>query len=262
MSLLNGIQAQDVVEEQDILGGYQPFESGVVEFTIKQVYLDEAGSGAVSTNFIFEDAHGKTLRSTEYITSGIAKGRKNYYEKDGKKRYLPGFNMVNSISLLTIGKELHQLTPQKAVLKIYDRKEQKQVPKEMETLSEMHGTKITIGLVKEIVDRVDKAADGSWQPTGETRIQNSVNKVFRTSDKMTVAEIKAQVSEATFINDWKKKYDGQTLDNATRKATIPAAMNPLAGDNASKAPNPFKTPNPFETPPPQESPDIFKSQGQ
>jgi len=37
----------------------------------------------------------------------------NYYQdKEGKKQYLPGFNIANALSVLTAGKELGELTPE------------------------------------------------------------------------------------------------------------------------------------------------------
>jgi len=263
MSLLQGINTttDTVEEEKDVLGGYQPFESDVYEFSIKLAYLDEAVSGAISVNFTLEDAQGKTLRTTEYITSGNAKGRKNYYEKDGKKRYLPGFNLVNSISLLSVGKELHKLTPTTGVLKIYDYKTQKELPKECEILSELQGVKIKIGVLQEIVDKVQKAADGSYVPTGETRVQNSINKVFRASDGLTVAEIKAQVTEPEFLQTWLKKNKGTIRTTATGKTTILTNANSVPTTDNTSGSNPFASKNPFETPPetlPETTPDLFK----
>ena len=74
------------VETQSIegTGGGFAWESGVYDATVKMVYLNQAASEAQSFNIILENSEGRELREAFWIRSGKTKGKKVYYDKDGK----------------------------------------------------------------------------------------------------------------------------------------------------------------------------------
>lgn len=62
----------------------------------------------------------REVKSQLWMTSGTAKGCKNYYEdRNGTKQYLPGFLIANSIALLTVVAELSQLETETKVVNVY-----------------------------------------------------------------------------------------------------------------------------------------------
>jgi hypothetical protein len=62
--------------------------------------MTTADSGAMALNIRAKTEDGKEIRQQLRMTSGTAKGCKNYYEdKNGEKKYLPGFLMANALSL-------------------------------------------------------------------------------------------------------------------------------------------------------------------
>lgn len=237
----NVVTDSSIEEEIDVVSsGFKPLESGIYTFEIKQAYAGEASSGAKSVTFQFEAADGTKFKNTQYVTSGKAKGGKNYYEtKDGKKRYLPGFTTTNNICLLSAGKELHEIEMEEKVINLYDKDAGKEVPTKVMMLMDILGKEITLGVIKQIVDKNVKDGAGNYVPSGETREENEVDKVFRARDGMTVAEIKAQAEEAVFINTWKEANEGKTRNKAKGAQNGSVAGAPTAA--ASSAPAPAKS---------------------
>lgn len=206
---------ESIQQEADVLGGYSALESDVYDFAINMAYVDHSKSGAMSLNLICKDRHGNNLRQTLWMTSGKDKGCLNYFvDRDGKKQYLPDFNKANAIALLTVGKEISELAPETKVINVYDFDQRKELPKEMPVVTELVGQEITFGVLKQIVDKNIKDDKGNYVPSGETREENVIDKVFRTADQKTVAEIRAEQDTAVFYDMWIGKNRGVTRNRA------------------------------------------------
>lgn len=231
MSLLKNLATDNSIEdEKDSLGGGFVVDSGLYDLTIKLAFLTKSKGGALAFNVHF-DNDGKELRQQFWITSGDDKGNKTYYEKDGKKFYLPGFNMANGLCLLTLGKEVSDLDTEPKVIKLYDSEAKEERNTEVPMLIELLGQKITAGVLRQIVDKkVKDESTGKYVPNGETREENEADKFFRHEDGLTIAEIKAQKTEAQFKIDWDNKWTGKTVN----KAKGVAGNAPKAGAPAGK----------------------------
>lgn len=227
-----------IADEKDSVGSGGPLESGIYNCKVALAYLSKATSGALGLVLTLKTDSGKDIRQTLWMTSGTAKGCKNYYEKDGEKFYLPGFNMANSLALLTTGKEISQLETETKVVKVYSPEAKAEVPTKVEVLVDMLDKDILAGLIKQTVDKTKKnEATGAYEPTGETREENELDKLFRARDRMTTAEIRAQAETATFIETWDAKWTGKTRDKskgAAGTAGVPKAAG--AAPAAAKKP--------------------------
>jgi hypothetical protein len=208
--------SEEIVNEKDSIGGNAALDSAIYPMSIGMAYLQKAGSGAIGLHLTLKNADGKETRQALYITSGDAKGNKNYYEKDGVKNYLPGFNMANSLCLLTVGKEISQMETEEKVLNIYSSDAKAEVPTKVQVIMELLNQDILVGLLKQTVDKTAKDGNGNYQPTGETREENEIDKLFRAKDKLTTAEIRAQVTEPAFHDAWAKKWTGQVKNKASK----------------------------------------------
>jgi len=207
------------------------FESGVYDVVIDTAYIDSSASGAISANFVFKAQDGRTLNQTIYITSGEAKGRLPYYIRDGKKIPLPGFSTANSIALLTVGEEINTLETETKVLSLYDYDAKKNTPQQKEVIMDLLGQEVTLGVLRVIEDKRVKDSSGNYVPSGETRIINEIDKVFRTSDKMTTSEIRKGKTEPEYFGSWSEANTGKTRDKSegkkgeTRSGSAPAAAS-------------------------------------
>lgn len=236
MSLLAGLSTDaSIADEKDSVGSTGALESGLYPSSISLAYVTKSGGGATGLVVHFKTDGGRDIRQTLWMTSGTAKGAKNYYEKDGEKHYLPGFLAANALCLLTVGKEISELDTETKVVNVYSKEAKAEVPTKVEVPVELLHKDIIVGLHKNKVDKTTKnESTGEYVPTGETREENEVDKFFRISDSMTTAEIRAQASEATFIETWKKKWSGVTRDKTkgvagtagAPKAAVPATKKP------------------------------------
>lgn len=223
-----------IQNETDNVGGSRAIESGIMEVKIALAYINSAETGALSVNFVFTGPNKEELKQTFWVASGTAKGGKNTYkDKNGEEKYLPGFLAANSVALLSVGKELSELDTEEKVINLYSPTAKAEVPTKVQCITELHGQEITAGIIKQIVDKTKKDDNGIYQPTGETREENEVDKFFRSKDHMTTAEIRAGAEAPAFYETWKAKWTGVTRDksfkDAAGKSGAPKAGSPIAG---------------------------------
>jgi hypothetical protein len=239
MSLLANIKSDEsVANERDSVGG-SVLDSALYPAKVVLAYLIQATSGAVGLVLNLKTSEGRDIRSTTYMTSGREKGGTNFYtDKEGAKQYLPGYLLANSLSLLTIGKEISELTTETKVVSAYSKEAKADVPTKVEMLVDLLGQEILVGLIKQTVDKnVKNEATGKYVPTGETREENEIDKFFRASDRMTTAEIRAQATEAAFAAIWEAKHKGNTRNKAKGAAAGGVAGAPKgAGAAGTKKP--------------------------
>lgn len=214
MNMLANLKTEEGIEdEKDVVMSGGPLDSGIYAGTVALAYLGKSQGGAMSLTLHIK-TEARELRNTVYITSGDAKGNKNYYERDGERKYLPGFNIANSLCLLTIGKEIASLETEEKVVSLFDFDAKKEVPTKVQVLTDLLGQEALFAVLRQIVDKNTKDAAGKYVPTGEVREENEIDKIFRARDRMTTAEIRAQATEPSFYNTWIEKNAGKVRNKA------------------------------------------------
>jgi hypothetical protein len=239
MSLLQNLASdQSVEDETDSIGNSGPLDSGAYASTVSMAYLEKAAGGALALVLHLDTDSQRSLRTKLWVTSGDAKGNNNFYTtKAGEKRYLPGFNIANSLCLLTVGKELSAMETEEKVIAIYNFEAKAEVPTKVPVLVALLGQELVAGVMRQTVDRNEKGDDGKYHPTGETRDENEIDKIFRARDKLTTAEIRGGLTEAFFYGTWVKKWAGVTRDKSSKTA----GKAKSAGSSGSTAAKPSKS---------------------
>ena len=250
MSLFASIQNANIqTKEEDVLGGGRTVPSNVYPAGIKLAYLDAAASGAICVVFDFAMlVNGKERNHKETIY--ISNKNKEFTYKDkqsGEDKPLPGFVTVDSICKAVTGKSITELSTEKKMVKVYDYIQKAEVPQEKEVLMDLIRGKLELGIIEAIVDKTAKNAsyDPSqpkqgnnlpYLPTGETREQNELSKVFN-EDGLTQLEKESGATEAKFKTAWVEQYAGKKINKAKGAAsgakaggvTKPATTSPLFG---------------------------------
>ena len=235
MSALTNLTIDTSIEnESDSIGYSGALESNVYLATITLAYVMKSAGGATGLVINAKTAADQEIRQTLWVTSGTAKGGKNYYERDGKKNYLPGFLQAQALSLLTIGKDISDVETEVKVVNAYNSDTKSEIPTKVDMLVDLLGKEIYIGLLKQKVDRTAKNDAGVYVPTGETREENVIDKLFRASDKLTTSEIRAQSTSPVFFDTWTDKWEGITRDRSTSASG--GAKSPVASVATSKKP--------------------------
>lgn len=231
MSLLANLNTDSTIaDEKDSIGGSRVRESGLYPLNIALAYITKSEGGAMALNLSLKDDDGE-VRQQLWMTSGTAKGGNNYYiDKKGDKQYLPGFNMANSLALLTLGKEISTLDTEDKVINLYNFETKGDVPTKVAMVVDLLGKDILVGLIKQTVD-INKKDDatGEYKASGEVRDENEIDKLFRAEDRMTSSEIRAQATEAVFADTWEAKWKGQTKNKAKGAAAGGTAGAPKTG---------------------------------
>ncbi len=238
MSLLSALASDtSIAQEKDSVGGNAALESGLYNCTVSMAHLNKAASGALGLVLTLKGPDNRDVRQTLWMTSGTAKGGKNYYEKDGEKHFLPGFNHANALALLSVGKEISEMDTETKVIKLYSPEAKAEVPTKVEVLTDLLGKDILVGLIKQKVDKTQKDANGIYVATGETREENEIDKLFRASDKLTTAEIRAEATEPSFVFTWETTWTGKTKDRSKGVAANSGIAGVPAGAAVSKKPS-------------------------
>ena len=238
MSLFASIQNANIqTKEEDVLGGSRTVPSNVYPAGIKLAYLDAAASGAICVVFDFAMlVNGKERNHKETIY--ISNKNKEFTYKDkqsGEDKPLPGFITVDSICKAVTGKSITELSTEKKMVKVYDYDQKAEVPQEKEVLMDLIRGKLELGIIETIVDKNVKT-DNGYVPSGETREQNELSKVFN-EDGLTQLEKESGATEAKFKAAWLEQYAGKKINKAKGAATgakaggvsKPATASPLFG---------------------------------
>lgn len=224
MSLLANLNTDNSIEEEkDSLGGFAPLTTNLYDMVIDMAYMDESSGGALNVNFVFKGKNGEEFKTTEYISSGNAKGKLNYYlDRNGNKRYLPGFSKINAITLLTIGKELTEMETEEKTIPVWNSTEQKQVPTTKEVFMDLIGQEIVLGISEVHENKRVKQGD-TYVSTAEIRKFNEISKVFQAHTNLTVAEMKGEKTTGEFANKWVEKNQFNIVDKTTDVKKTPAS---------------------------------------
>lgn len=223
--LKNLKKQNDIVgTDADLIGGSaKTFVGGVYDATIEKAYIVISSGGAMgvhlSLDLVNAEQQGK-YAETIYITS--REGNNFYVDKrTNKKRYLPGFTTIDSLSQIITGKELAELTEEMRIVSVYDSDAGKEVHKQMPTLVELIGRSFKVGLQQVKVNKEEKNNNGVYAPTSETKVINAIHKIF-SEDGFTLTELQAaqgEINDPVFIATWEKNFKNVIVDK-TKKVEL------------------------------------------
>ena len=233
MSVFGNLKNDGLEETQDRLGGFNVRDTDAYEATIKVAYAGQAQSGARNVTLVLLLADGE-YNETIYVTN---KAGENWFlnkQDNSKKVPLPGFTTIDDICLVTTGKPLSEQSTEDKVVKVYDYDEKKELPKSVPVLTELTGQKVVLGIVK-------NDSTGEYEPSGETRDENSIEKVFHHPSLVTVVEAReAQKSgkdaEPVFHGKWVEKNKG-VARNKAKGASGSGGQSGRPGSGAPQAGN-------------------------
>lgn len=214
MSIFAGIATDETiaVEEDRIGGGSNKLsQTGKYDFIIKKAYMDSAKSGAVSLNLELETEDGKKLKVTEYVTN---KAKQTFYlDKEGNKKFLPGFSKMKAIDYLIVKKDQEFPKAEKKTIMLYDYMAKKDIPQEKDVLTEWWGKPITALVMKKLENKQVKGDDDKYVDTAETRevfeVEHFLDPVtLRTRNEITLG------SASKLCVDWTAKFGGDYVRDA------------------------------------------------
>ena len=233
MSIFGNLTNEGLEEAQDRLGGFSRLESDAYLGKIKMAYAGKAASGAQFVAIIFGHGEGakEEYRETFYITN--KKGENFYIDADKKKQPLPGFTVIDDLCQVITGHPLNVQETEEKTVNVYDPEAKKELPKAVPVLVGLLEGEVTLGIIKQTVNKQVKNGAGEYVDTDETRDENVVEKVFHHPSNMTVVEAKRGSTQAAFYGSWVEKNRGVTRDKTKKtgqggKAGKPG-MPPTAG---------------------------------
>ena len=213
------------LDADKIGGGVKTFAGGIYDATIEKAYIVISSGGAMGVYLGLDLANAEQqgkYSETIYITS---RDGNNFYvdKRTNKKRYLPGFTTIDSLSQIITGKELADLNEEMRIVSVYDSEVGKEVHKQMPTLVDLIGRSFKVGLQQVKVNKEEKNNNGVYVPTAETKIINAIHKIF-SAEGFTMTELEAaqgEIIDPVFINTWEKNFKDVVVDK-TKKVDLGA----------------------------------------
>ncbi len=236
MSVFENLTNEGLEESEDRLGGYNIRDTDIYLGKIKAAYAGKSDGGAQYIGLVITLPDGE-YNETIYITN--KKGENFFLNKDdnSKKVPLPGFTLIDDLCLVTTGKPLSKQVTEEKTVKLYDYEERKELPKNVPMLMDLIDTEAYFAIVKQTVDKTKKNdSTGEYDPTGETRDENVIEKVFHNPSRVTVVEQREAVkhdktAEPVFFDKWVEKNKGNTR-NKSKSGNVGNA--PKGGQQAPK----------------------------
>jgi hypothetical protein len=241
MSLFsNFANDNNIKDDQDIVGGtggFAPLDSNIYDLNITAAFLTQSQGGAWALN-LHADTAGKTYRETIYFTN---RNGENFFTKDGERSYLPGYNLVSALALLTCNEAFQALENrfEEKVIQLYDPKEKKEMPTKVNMVMPMVGKTVKAAILRKTENKKVKDDSGNYVPefkdgVAVTRDTNSIEK-FLHSDTRTVTEIKSNVAEPVFAPKWLETWEGNVKDATDKNAQANAGSAGMPNQQASGA---------------------------
>lgn len=240
MSIFGNLTNEGLEESTDRLGGFQIRATDIYPATIKAAYAGQSQGGARNVTIVVKLPDGE-YSETIYVTN--KKGENWFLNQNDKSKKvpLPGFTTVDDICLVTTGKPLAEQDSEEKVVKIYDFDERKELPKSVPMLVDLIGQTLFLGIVQQTVDKNQKNdSTGEYEPTGETRDENVIEKVFHDPTKMTVVEARQGATEPVFFEKWLSKNKGNIrnkakgADGKSTQSGRPGGGAPQSGSGGQK----------------------------
>lgn len=194
-------------------------DSGAYSGELGMIFLGQAASGAINVTLHVNLDNGKKLTETVYITN---RAGGNTYEKDGKHYYLPGFQLINNLAVMTTGKGLFELEGdvETRSVKLWDKDAKAETLQDVKAIVPMIGKRVLLTVLEEEKEKQKKNdATGNYEGTGEFTLINTIVKCFDPETTQSSVE-KAEGKDASALDAWLKTNKGKVKE--AKKSAAPA----------------------------------------
>jgi hypothetical protein len=220
MKMFGNLSSQGLEDTKDSMGGGSFLkDTNIYAGTIKMAYAKNSASSDSVAMAIQIDIDGQEYREDLWVVN--KKGENFYVDgKDPTKKHpLMGFTHANDICLMTTDMELAELSTEEKTISLYDFDARKDMPTKADVFTDLIGKEIKVAIVRQIVDKNTKQDDGRYVPSGETREENSIEKVFHAPTNMTVVEARQGLEEPVFHDKWKLANEGKPPRDRSKGVT-------------------------------------------
>lgn len=237
MGLFDNFKTEGVEKDKDVVSsGYNLLPSGVYEGKIKAVFVQKLHTGTLQATVITDLVGHGEYKERIYISN---KEGKNYYSSGKEKRFIPGFTIVNDISLLTTNKPIEELEPEPKIFKIYDYDAKEEVPTTVPTFTDMIGQDIALVIRQTQEFKRTQNNKGEWVDTDEVRTFNEIVKAVHPDNLKTVGEITNE-SDAIYTEAWLKRFKDTVYDKTKGKSPSSSSSSNTSKESSKPSKSLFK----------------------
>lgn len=247
-NVLAGISAElgDTNDTDSLGGNFIILPTGLYDAVIDDVYLQAStkeNSKSVSAVVVYKienpaDPENPVEHTARHTILGVDGSNLTKDPKTNKKKYLFGFENLNTLALVATGKEIRELTQKNQLVEIYDSNTRKKEPTEVPVLAELSGKKVKLLIEEQRVNKKVQNPKGEWVATNEDKQTNQVVKTVHHTGA-TLTEAREQTPEPLFVKAWLDKNQGKIKDKFKTVADSAVAGTPSTGAASSGTAKPL-----------------------
>ena len=205
MSVFDAAVPSEASLEQDIVRKWT-IDTGVTTLEVKTISFVESSGGALMCHVVlWSPADSKSIRLSDCVVSGNAKGNKTTYtdKRSGKQFPLPGFQTMHDMCTVLFGKSILECPREdKSITVSRDKSEIRKcivVPP---------GTMIKGGVIEVLENRQEKQGN-DYVDIDDSRLANYVTGWFDANTNLSAGEIAKGASSAVDMGKWSAYNKGQ-----------------------------------------------------
>lgn len=220
--MFNNVNTSGAEASGDYIGR-QVLPTGIYEAKVKVAYGIKSNRSQAQAVVLILLAGGQEIRETIWVTSGKGDA---FYEKDGKKKYLPGWEMMNDLAMLTTEVPLEKQPSEDKVVRIWNNDKKAEENASMPCLVELQGKEVLVAIFDEKQDKTKDDGNGNYKPTGETFKTNTIQKFMHPTTKGTLHEHLKGIEPGTYHKAFEEKFSGKEQDKTDKSGSTPKSGMP------------------------------------
>ena len=222
--MFNNVNTSGVESGGDFIGGQVIHPTDVYPTKVKMAYVTKSNSSQAQAVVLHLDINGSEHRETIWVTSGKGEA---FYEKDGKKKFLPGWETVSDLCMLLTERPLDKIATEDRIVRLYNFEKRAEENTSVPVLVDILNGEVLVALQEVKEDKTKKNdSTGKYEPTGEYRQVNRVVKFIHPSTKGTVHEHVKGIEPGTYHDKWLTQFKGKVHDATDKTAGAPKSGMP------------------------------------
>lgn len=229
LSLGNGLDELELLKEGTGLSDSSVLDTGLYQALLKYIYFTTNKSGTKSANAVVEInglTHTYSMCFTYKETNSPTK------VVNGKTQVIPGYRQLNNLCFVASGKPVNKCEQEEKTILVYDRTQKKEVPTMVNTIKDVMGAKIGVGIKKIHKHKTALMPTGVYVPTTEMFYTNEVDDWY-TAEGLSAQEAATGKSAEKALK-WKEKA-GQVFEEKLKVEPIAPPTNSLEEATQKKA---------------------------
>lgn len=243
MSLRDRLKlGKDVNKEKTDFVGTKIHKTDIYEATVSSLYLTETKNGATMANITLTLGDGNEFSNMQCLARMVNGESSTTFVKDGNEYPLPGYTLIDDLTMLLLGSELEDTETKPKYVKAYNSDTKQQEDTEVDFYTEVVDKKVKVAIAQVTKNKYDAKLK---QDTNEKQEVNEIIKFLDPEDSSTVAELihdselddddEDSAIAGTWAEKWLEKNKGEVIDKFKEVTSTASGGRPTKSRKLGRA---------------------------